>query len=671
MTSGLRASAGSARRLVATLFCCGLSAAAQAAPLPPSAFGRTPAIANVDLSPNGNFAAWSESSETGDVVVMFDLVNKRQLRAFNVGDYIKLRDLSWADDETLLITVSRTVLPAYGLNRRPMEYWRTQAVDIAGESGRTLLMQQGDMELVSAAEMIALHPARPKTVIMASYDYAEALAAPAMGSRVDRGRRGSGWIYNLYEVDTRTGKGSKLATGNNFTQDWVVDRAGLPVARSEWVADKSLFRILAKDGGSWREIYQQVDGESLALTGLTEDGLSIVALGARGEPRALLWAIPLDGSAPRVLFSDPDVDVVSVTTDRFTGAPAAVRLGGANSPTQWLNAAAENRSKALARAFPGRQVRTWGSSVDGKRVLAHVSGPSEPPVYYLVDFGTRKADIVGEEYPELAGQALGPVQGISYKARDGYDVPAYLTLPPGAAPANLPLVVLPHGGPEGRDEAEFGWWPQFLASRGYAVLQPQFRGSTGFGEAHRLAGVRQWGKRMQDDVTDGVKALIERKIADPRRICIVGASYGGYAALAGAAFTPELYACAASINGVSDLPMMLGSVQTRAGKESDVLGYWEHHIGDARDPEVVARSPAGSVAAIRAPILLLHGTDDTVVPIAQSELIDRRLTDLKKPHRFVRLTGEDHWLSRGATRIRMLTELDAFLAEHLQAPAAP
>jgi dipeptidyl aminopeptidase/acylaminoacyl peptidase len=175
---------------------------------------------------------------------------------------------------------------------------------------------------------------------------------------------------------------------------------------------------------------------------------------------------------------------------------------------------------------------------------------------------------------------------------------------------------------------------------------------------------------MQDDVTDGVRFLVARQTADPRRICIVGASYGGYAALAGAAFTPDLYACAASIGGVSDLPMMLGTVRSGAGKDSDQLAYWQSHIGDARDADVIAMSPANSVASIRAPILLVHGTDDTVVPIAQSELIDRRLTELNKPHRFVRLTGEDHWLSRGSTRIRMLTELDAFLAEHLQAPPA-
>jgi dipeptidyl aminopeptidase/acylaminoacyl peptidase len=181
-------------------------------------------------------------------------------------------------------------------------------------------------------------------------------------------------------------------------------------------------------------------------------------------------------------------------------------------------------------------------------------------VFYLVDFATGRADIAGESYPGLAGVTLGEVRFIDYAARDDVEIPAFLTLPPGLGEKNLPLVVLPHGGPHAHDTGDFNWWTQFLATRGYAVLQPQFRGSTGYGAAHRKAGYGQWGGLMQDDVTDGVKAMIKNGLADPARICIAGASYGGYAALAGAAFTPEMYACAISVNGISDLPALLGYV---------------------------------------------------------------------------------------------------------------
>jgi dipeptidyl aminopeptidase/acylaminoacyl peptidase len=272
---------------------------------------------------------------------------------------------------------------------------------------------------------------------------------------------------------------------------------------------------------------------------------------------------------------------------------------------------------------------------------------------------------VGDEYPALADAPLGEVRSLSYKARDGTSIPAYLTLPPGAAQKNLPLVVLPHGGPEARDEYEFQWWPQFLATRGYAVLQPQFRGSTGYGDAFRRAGYGQWGGLMQDDVTDGVKAMIEQGIADPKRVCIVGASYGGYAALAGAAFTPDLYRCAVSVSGVSDLPAMLGTERTQSGDESNSVAYWKESIGSPYDKNVIERSPARAAQQVRIPILLIHGLDDTVVPIAQSETMARELDKAGKPYSFVKLTGEDHWMSRAETRLEIMKEIEKFLGSNL------
>jgi dipeptidyl aminopeptidase/acylaminoacyl peptidase len=285
----------------------------------------------------------------------------------------------------------------------------------------------------------------------------------------------------------------------------------------------------------------------------------------------------------------------------------------------------------------------------------------------MIDYVTKKADIVGEPYPALTEEPHGTVREFDYKARDGYGLFGYLTLPPGAGEKNLPLVVLPHGGPESRDTADFDWWSQFLASRGYAVLRPQFRGSTGLGDAHRLAGRGQWGLRMQDDVTDGVTALIEQGIADPERVCIVGASYGGYAALAGAAFTPELYACAISVAGVSDLPEMLAHDEKIHGEEDDSSYYWKESIGTRDDPRLGQKSPARYAGNFRAPVLLLHGSNDSVVPFAQSQLMANALKAAGKPHQLITLDSEDHWLSGSVTRIRLLTEIEKFLAAHIGA----
>jgi dipeptidyl aminopeptidase/acylaminoacyl peptidase len=170
---------------------------------------------------------------------------------------------------------------------------------------------------------------------------------------------------------------------------------------------------------------------------------------------------------------------------------------------------------------------------------------------------------------------------------------------------------------------------------------------------------------MQDDVTDGVKAMVSQGLADARRVCIVGWSYGGYAALAGAAFTPDLYACAASVSGVSDLPLMLGMIKKKSGDDSDRFAYWEDHIGSPIDPEVVSKSPAKYAASIRAPILLVHGVNDTIVPIEQSDVMARALQTLGKPVQYVKLDGDDHGILRTATRTRMLSELEKFLATYL------
>jgi dipeptidyl aminopeptidase/acylaminoacyl peptidase len=187
----------------------------------------------------------------------------------------------------------------------------------------------------------------------------------------------------------------------------------------------------------------------------------------------------------------------------------------------------------------------------------------------------------------------------------------------------------------------------------------------GFGDAFREAGYRQWGGLMQDDVTDGVRAMIEQGIADPRRICIVGASYGGYAALAGAAFTPDLYSCAASINGVTDLPALMREVVPIYAVASTSLSDWKAHIGAPNDPALSAKSPINSVKSIKIPILIVYGTGDGIVPNEQSERMARALSAAGKSVTIAKLPGEDHWLSRSDTRIQVLRQLDSFLKDHL------
>jgi len=642
--------------------------ASHAAEAPPAeAFGALPAVDEVTLSPDGKLLAWSEPGAKAPIVAVYDLDAHAKRRGMSLEPNMKMRSLVWADNETLLITIS--VFATYGERNAADHYevFRTFAYDLTTGKASMLLMDGGARALVTGASLLSWRTPKPKTVIMSSFDYSDLKARQQTGTRLNVGRKDEGWVSFVYEVDTRTGKGTSLESGTAFTDDWVVNRNGEPVARSEWNPGSKVFSVISKAGLGWKEIYRLEDQGVRRIYGLTSDEKSIVLSSMTSDGRRGLWTLPLDGSSEGApLLDDEKLDVSGVSYDRITRMPVSASLGGAEQELRWLDKDSEKRFRRVAGAFKGKRVAVYGRSEDGQRVLAHVDAPSSPPVYYFVDFSKGTADTVGEAYPALIDVKLGEVRSISYAARDGAMVPAYLTIPPGSDGKNLPLVVLPHGGPEARDDYAFDWWAQFLAVRGYAVLQPQFRGSTGFGAAWAAAGRRQWGGLMQDDVTDGVKAMIAQGVADSARICIVGASYGGYAALAGAAFTPDLYRCAVSVNGVSSLPAMLGYQKEHSGAESDSLAYWRDHIGGSTDKQVVEKSPVNAAAQFRVPVMIMHAVNDTVVPESQSKAMVRELEKLKKPVTFVSLAGEDHWLSQSATRTQMLKELDKFLSTNLR-----
>jgi len=656
-------------RAAATIVLASLAAAATAETPPASAFVQTAAFSHVALSPDGRTIAMDQNTSDGHKVVMFGVGSSEPLGIIAVGETNKLRGLSWADARTLLVDVSATVRIAGAPSpQSTWEFWRTMAASLDGGAPRLLLMDDETLKYVTGAQVLAVSPKRPGAVTMSAWDFSGARRSGSTGTRLHDERRDSGWVYTLFDVDTVTGKGRVIERGTPYTVQWLVSPDGAALARSEWQAAKKEFSVYARDAGGWRLVHQQTGYDWLGLAGTTADGKALVAVGENGTDRARAWALPLGGGGATVLYEDLDGDVSAAIRDPDSGTVVGFESGGLEPRQHWLDPGRAAQQRTLAKAFPGREVRVTDRSSDGQRVLLVAESRSHPPVYYLVDFDKGRADTVGELFPGLTGATLGESRAISYHARDGASIPTYLTLPPGREAKDLPLVVLPHGGPEARDTSGFDWLAQFLATRGYAVLQPQFRGSTGFGSAHRLAGYGEWGGRMQDDLSDGVRHLVATGLVDPLRVCIAGASYGGYAALAGAAFTPDLYACAVSVNGVSDLPSMIGDLLRRGDEASDDVAYWKDHIGPSTDPRVAARSPARAAASIRAPVLLMHGADDTVVPPSQSQLMAKALDAAGKPHRHLVLPGEDHWLSSGATRTRALEEMASFLAQHL-APA--
>jgi len=641
---------------VVSLACVALADSPAAAP-PAAAFGALPANTDVVLSPGGTRLAWVDHTHDKARVVMFDVDAHKELRVLALPERLKLRRLLWNDDETLIIGFSETDASRFA-TQTSSEYFVNIAYDVSGGNGRMLpeailipgahLTRTG--EAAALAYLVRQRIETPHTVMMATHAC-------------------HGGIGCLIAVDTATGQPTVVKSGNDFTIGWMVDRNGQAVAREDWDPLKRAFRIYALSGNNVREILRRDDRDAPVLAGILPDDSALVLLASNGRPHQVAWSLPLDGSPAAVLAEDADADVERVFVDSHSGAIVGVYVGGMQTKVRWLNPQAQQRYDSVKHAFPGQEVWLYGWSADGSRTLAMVENHSTPPVYYLIDFKTHHADIAAEAYPQLARATLGELREISYKARDGTAIPAYLTLPPGKPPGPGPLVVLPHGGPQARDYPDFDWVAQFLATRGYTVLQPQFRGSTGFGEAFERAGYRQWGGLMQDDVSDGVRAMVDQGIADPHHVCIVGLSYGGYAALAGAAFTPDLYTCAVSVSGISDLRALMESVLPGGVLHNMVISasqsQWKERVGEETDPRLGSKSPINSVGAIRIPVMIAYGTGDGVVPIEQSTRMVDALQKAGKPVTVVKLPDEDHWLSQAQTRTQLLEALESFLHDHL------
>jgi dipeptidyl aminopeptidase/acylaminoacyl peptidase len=332
------------------------------------------------------------------------------------------------------------------------------------------------------------------------------------------------------------------------------------------------------------------------------------------------------------------------------------------------------RDKVMAaarRAFPNLNVSLVDANDAFSRLIVYTDGVGDPGTWWLVDIGTGKAVDLGVSYPIDAAD-VGPMKMISYKAADGLDMAGVLTLPPGREPRNLPIVVFPHGGPSDRDYPTFHWWAQAFAAQGYAVFQPNFRGSTGYSAAFEKAGHGEWGRKMQTDISDGLAELVRRGIADPKRACIMGGSYGGYAALAGVTLQQGLYRCAVSVAGIGNLSALYSTEVTQSAGNQTVIRSLKAEIGSGRDLQAV--SPIRFVDRADAPVLLIHGMDDTIVMFSQSSAMETALRNAGKPVELITLQGEDHNLSKSATRLAMLKAAVEFVQRYnpanTPAPAA-
>jgi dipeptidyl aminopeptidase/acylaminoacyl peptidase len=615
-----------------------------AAPL--EVYGRLPGLEDVALSPDGSRLAFIRTSENNRILAIHDFTTGKIIAGMRVGQ-VKLRSIAWADNEHLLIITSVTGLPI-GFIGSEREWYQLQSFDVVTRKAALYPDNQGldhdaprIMNVTSGNIMI--RQVEGHTVLFFAGYYVTDRTLPA-----------------LFRVDLQTGYERIVRQGNAATVEWLVDDNGDVAAEEEYEDKNQRWLIREHRDGRMREVasgHEAIDYPRL--------------LGFGPEPETLLMRTIENGNPVWRLLS---------LRDGSFGAPMAERrvmeapledfqthrmIGGVHSDDVphyvFFDPKVQAKWDAIVRAFEGAQVRFVSHSNDFKKILVLVDGPQFGYCYRLVDMTTHKADMVGDVYDGVTRPL--EIRRITYPAVDGLQIPAYLTLPHDKPEKNLPLVILAHGGPAARDSLRFDWWAQALADQGYLVLQPNFRGSD-LDLKFLAAGFGEWGRKMQTDLSDGVRYLVKQGMVDPARVCIIGASYGGYAALAGVTLDPGVYRCAVSIAGPSDLKRMLQWEDNNHSQHT--LRYWDRFMGVSGpgDPVLEQISPIKHLDSVNVPVMMIHGRDDTVVPYEQSSVMFDAMKRAKKDVEMVTLKKEDHWLSRSETRLQMLQSSVAFLRAH-------
>lgn len=625
--------------------------AAAPAPPPLEAYTRLPALERVTISPDGTKIAYI--AMVGDKRRLgVQTLTGQPLGLIELGTQ-KVRDIRWGDDNHVLVTTS-TYTDMSGAAYNKSDFYVAQSYNVANRTFVTLLDRTVGGNKFNSNEG-------------SKYN---AIAGPPTIRFINGKRVVFVWGFSkggpaTYEVDLDTGVGTR----RERSEGEVLDPTGLAVAKEEYRKDDGgLYRLVVKEGAGWREVWSakgyDIETPSLLGYGRTTDTL-LVSMPENDQDN--LYEINI-ATGKRKKLDFGLVGDVSPVYRSLTGELLGFSLMNGNTPDYiFLDQDMAEMWASVKAGFPNKVVRIASATPTYSKVVVFMSGDADSGTYMLVDVATRKAIKVGGQYPGVGPEAVAPKRYITYKAADGLEIPAYLTLPVGKEAKDLPLIVVPHGGPQGRDAPDFDWFTQVIASRGYAVLQPEFRGSDGFGRPFLEAGFGEWGKKMQTDVSDGVRALIAQGIVNPERVCIFGWSYGGYAALAGATIDSSAYRCAVAGAPVSDLRSMLAWERDQTGgKDTMVLRYWKRYMGANRinDGSLDLVSPAQQASRAAMPILLLHGKTDTNVPYAQSTIMADALKRAGKPYEFVDLQQDDHHLSYDASRQEAFRAIIAFLEKH-------
>ncbi len=666
--------AGSGGLQLKRILLCGVAAIAALSPLCASAetreeaaalFGARQSVLDVSLSPSGNRLVYIvPAGPSTEAVYVVDLVGEpapRLVFAHSDRDS-EIASCSWATDKRL-ICQAYYVTPDAGVL---LDATRLFALD---DDGRNMIVLSGrdDMDALGIRQdggsVVALNlPDNPGHILMTR----EWVEERSIGTRLANSEKGLG----VEQVDVTNGRTRRVESPHTANMGFIADDRGRIRIRVSQLTDpggylrpERRYHFRDADSDGWKPLSEidTTDDDDPRFLPVAVDAGRNVAYGFidQGGFDAVA-AMALDGSGTReVVLARNDVDV-----DQLIRIGRQRRVVGVSYATEKREIAyLDPELRALAAQFQNAVagkplIEIVGASTDEKRLLLIASSDTDPGMLYLFDKGKRELSELLALREPLVGRPMGQMSPITFPASDGTSIPGYLTLPPGSDGKGLPAIVLPHGGPGSRDEWGFDWLPQFFAARGYAVLQPNFRGSAGYGSAwFGRNGFQAW-RTAIGDVNDAGRWLVAQGTADPAKLAIVGWSYGGYAALQSQVLDNGLYKAVVAIAPVTDLEELRQDSRryTNARMVERFIGQGEH---------VAQGSPARNANAFAAPVLLFHGTRDLNVGVEQSRLMRARLEERDKRVKYVEYDGLDHYIDDTAARTGMLVEIDKFLDDAL------
>ncbi|WP_394836781.1 S9 family peptidase [Pendulispora rubella] len=492
---------------------------------------------------------------------------------------------------------------------------------------------------------------------------------------VQMNKRDKNWMDPAL-IDIKTGKVTVLYENDGY-QDFLLDKDAKLRLGQKYNADGSREIFLRAGAGKkaeWKSFIKigREDSTTTEPRWFNRDGKTLYMSDSRDRDTAAVVAVEVGSGKRTVLFEDPKSDVQGDIVDPKTMKPLAVMTNRERRVWHALDKSVQGDLDALARVAKG-DITVLSQSHDGRKWTVSFLKDDGPTAFYLWDRNTKHASYIFSDRKDLQGVELAPMHPVVIAARDGLELVSYLTLPRSVDPKEtgkpskpVPMVLLVHGGPWGRDQWGLNASHQWLANRGYAVLSVNFRASTGFGKKFVNAGDREWGRKMHDDLLDAVKWAVDGKVADPKKVAIMGGSYGGYATLAGLTFTPDVFACGVDIVGPSNLVTLLHSIPPYW---SAIFNDFVMRIGDPRTDEgkqfLASRSPLSQVDAIKKPLLIGQGANDPRVKQAESDQIVKAMQAKGLPVTYVLFPDEGHGFQRPENRLSFFAVTEVFLAEHL------